>query len=555
MTEKVALAFRNRNPDVLTSIANLSNDEVFTPPEFANQMLDTLAEAWAKAHDGKNIWANSKVTFLDPFTKSGVFLREITRRLSEGLEKEIPDVQKRVDHITKYQVFGIAITNLTSLLARRSVYCSKNANGKHSISRSFDNTAGNIWFERQEHTWVGGTNFVLTADEKGNMVKKAADGRCKFCGASQREYDRDDSLESHAYALIHSDDPKALLAKLFGENMKFDVVIGNPPYQLSDGEDVVGASPIYNLFVDQARKIDPRFLTMVIPARWYSGGKGLDGFRKSMLTDTSIRVIEDFPDSTNVFPGTQIKGGVCYFLWDRDNKGPAIVRNNVASSKTEFTERYLLEPGADIFIRYNEAIMILKKVMKKVNGEIENWASLPSEKSFKELVNTAKPFGLRTFFKGEKTPGKNSVKVFQNGGTAFVDRSEITKNSELIDEWKVYVSRAYGAGESFPHAILGKPFLGEPGTVCTETYMAIGPFSNRKEAENAIGYITTKFFRFLVLLHKPTQDATQSVYKFVPKLSLEKRWTDEELFEKFELCNDEIEFINSMIRPMELDNE
>lgn len=190
MTEQAGFSLKNRNPDVLTSIANLSNDEVFTPPAFANQMLDTVEEAWAKDNNGSNIWEDKTVTFLDPFTKSGVFLREITRRLSKGLEKQIPDTQERVNHILTKQVFGVAITQLTSLLARRSVYCSKYANGKHSICTEFDTAEGNIWFERTEHSWSGGKEKVITVDADGNEVEKVVDGACKYCGAKQKEYER-----------------------------------------------------------------------------------------------------------------------------------------------------------------------------------------------------------------------------------------------------------------------------------------------------------------------------------------------------------------------------
>lgn len=551
MADKVALSFRDRNPDVLTSIANLSNDEVFTPPEFANRILDLVEDSWAKANQGEVIWTNPGVKFLDPFSKSGVFLREITRRLSEGLAEKIPNVQTRIDHITKNQVFGIAITQLTSLLSRRSVYCSKYANGKHSISRSLNTPEGNIWFERKEHTWVGGSTTVVTADKDGNELTKKIDGRCKFCGASQKEYDRDLSLETHAYALVHTDNPHELIEEIFGEQVKFDVVIGNPPYQLSDGEDVVGASPIYNLFVEQAKKLDPRFLCMVIPARWYAGGKGLDGFRKSMLTDSSIRVIEDFPDSTKVFPGTQIKGGVCYFLWDRDSQGPALVRNNIGDEARPQMERLLLEPGADVFIRFNEAVSILKKILTKVNNGSENWAELKAKDSFQTLVSSAKPFGIRTFVKGDQTPQKGLLKLYQNGGVGYVKPELVTKGENLVDAWKVFVSAAYGAGESFPHAILGKPFIGEPGSVCSETYNAIGPFTTEQEAINALNYLRTKIFRFLVLLHKPTQHANQSVYKFVPLLDFSKQHTDADLIQAYGLSADEVAFIDTLIRPME----
>lgn len=274
MSGQASFTLRGRNPDVLTCIANLSNDEVFTPPEFANRMLDTLAEAWATDHDGANIWADPNVTFLDPCTKSGVFLREITSRLTKGLEEAIPDLQTRVDHILTRQVFGIGITQLTALLARRSLYCSKHANGEHSIARGFNSEDGHIWFERTEHSWDN--------------------GKCVHCGASQKFLDRGDDRETHAYAFIHTEDIKARITELFGGDMQFDVIIGNPPYQLNDGGHGTSAAPIYQSFVEQAKNLEPRYLTMVIPSRWFSGGKGLDGFRESMLSDNRLRSINDF---------------------------------------------------------------------------------------------------------------------------------------------------------------------------------------------------------------------------------------------------------------------
>lgn len=359
---------RGHNPDVLTCIANLSNDEVFTPPEFANQMLDTLAAAWADANDGADIWANPDVTFLDPFTKSGVFLREIVRRLTDGLILTIPDLTERVDHVLTHQVFGIGITQLTALLARRSVYCSKFANGPHSIATSFTTEDGNIWFERTEHTWGGGKREFRADPLTNDEVAVYTNRKCIYCGAGEDDYARGDDLETHAYAFIHTDDIKARIAELFGDTMQFDVIIGNPPYQLSDGGHGTSAAPIYQLFVEQAKKLDPRFLTMVIPSRWFSGGKGLDEFRESMLKDGRLRSIDDFLSASDVFPGVGLKGGVSYFLWDRDHPGTCEVTTHFKGWEDSVDTRPLLEAGADVFIRFNEGVSILKKVVATDTG-------------------------------------------------------------------------------------------------------------------------------------------------------------------------------------------
>lgn len=302
------LSFHGRNPDVLNSIANLSNDEVFTPPEFANKMLDTLEKAWAESNNGENIWSNPDLKFLDPFTKSGVFLREIASRLIKGLESEIPDLQDRVDHILTKQVFGIATTHLTSLMARRSLYCSKKANGKHSVTKKFKDESGNIWYKPLPHTWGKGTVRELTMDESGNEVERFVDGKCKYCGASKRDFDREEGLELHAYGLIHTDDPKKWIGEIFGADMQFDVIIGNPPYQLDDGGYGSSAAPIYQHFVEQALQLKPRYLSMVIPSRWFAGGKGLSSFRKKMLSDKRISNLVDFLDSSEVFPGVTVRG-------------------------------------------------------------------------------------------------------------------------------------------------------------------------------------------------------------------------------------------------------
>jgi len=533
MSDKATFSLRGRNPDVLSCIANLSNDEVFTPPEFAKQMLDTLAEAWSTDHDGADLWANPDVRFLDPVTKSGVFLREITRRLTEGLADQMPDLEARVDHILTKQVFGIGITKLTALLARRSLYCSKRADSEHSIARSFGDADGNIWFERTEHTWVK--------------------GKCKYCGASRETLDRGDDLETYAYAFIHTDDITARIAELFGEDMQFDVIIGNPPYQLSDGGHGTSAAPIYHLFVEQAKQLNPRYLSMIIPSRWFSGGRGLTEFRDSMLADDRIRLLDDYLSASDVFPTVGLKGGVCYFLWERDNPGLCSVRTHYKDWPISKATRPLLEAGADIFLRFNEGVSILKKVLALENGG-NHTLSLPEGKRFSNLVSSLRPFGFRTYFRGKKTKSEGDVLIYQNGGTAYVDRDSISVGHELIDKWKIYIGRAApgtGNKDTYPHRILSTPFIGEPESISSETYLCIGPFDSNVEAESALSYLTCRLTRLLILLHKPSQDATQRVYTFVPTQSWDRKWTDDMLYEKYDITESEILFIESIIRPME----
>ena len=534
MSEQAAFTLRGRNPDVLTCIANLSNDEVFTPPELANRMLDTLAEAWATNHNGANLWADPTVKFLDPFTKSGVFLREITRRLTQGLAEEMPDLQERVDHILTRQVYGIAITHLTSLLARRSVYCSKHANGKHSIAKGFAHEEGNIWFERMEHSWVK--------------------DKCKYCGASKKTLDRDDGLETHAYALIHTDDIQTWVSNLFGENMQFDVVIGNPPYQLDDGGYGTSAAPIYHKFVEQAKALEPRYLVMIIPARWFAGGKGLDEFRESMLTDDRLRSIDDYLTASEVFSGIGLKGGVCFFLWDRDNPGLCRVTTHFKDEILSTSTRPLLEEGIDVFIRFNQGLSILKKVAAIESGQTQTLL-LPKKKRFEQLVSSRKPFALDTKFKGKSTKSDDDVLVYQNGGTGYAPRNSISTGVELIDKWKIYVCRAApgtGNRDTYPHKILSTPFIGEPGSISSETYLCLGPFDSKSEAESALSYLSCRLTRFLILLHKPSQDTTRKVYTFVPIQDWTKRWTDEMLYAKYGISDDEIAFIEKLVRPMDL---
>jgi Eco57I restriction-modification methylase len=479
-----------------------------------------LAEAWANDHGGASLWADKSVRFLDPFTKSGVFLREITSRLTLGLAQEMPDLQARVNHILTLQVFGIGITRLTSLLARRSLYCSKYANGVHSIAKNFASDAGNIWFERTEHTWT----------------KNGAKGKCTFCGASQAALDRGERLETHAYAFIHTENIKTRIAELFGEDMQFDVIIGNPPFQLNDGGYGSSAAPIYQLFVEKAFDLDPRYAVFVTPSRWMAGGKGLDSYRAKMLTDKRLRSIVDFPKLYEAFPGVKIRGGISYFLWDREHNGPCSVQTLWDGQPMgPAVARYL--DTFDVLVRRNEAVPILDKVRAK------------GEPSFADRISSGKPFGFRTFFHGkpDSTKLKDPVKLHGSRKISWIERSEITVNPQWIDKWKVLMTAVQGTSAAVETKFLSKPIIAEPGTACTETYLVAGHFDNEETATYCAQYLRTRFVRFLVSLRKATQHATRDVYSFVPDIALDQEWTDAKLYERYGLTQDDILFIESQV--------
>ena len=498
------------NPDVLSCIANLSNDEVFTPPELANKIIDMLPQ---------ELFENPDTTFLDPCCKSGVFLREIAKRLIKGLEEQIPDLENRIEHIFSKQLFGIAITELTSLLSRRSVYCSKFPSSEFSAYQfPEDKPQGNIIYQRIKHTWK--------------------DGKCIYCGASQSEYDRGAELETHAYQFIHNLDVK----KVF--NMKFDVIIGNPPYQMSDGGgEGSSATPIYDKFVKNAIKLNPRYLTMIIPARWYSGGKGLDNFRDDMLNDKHLRIIHDFPETSDCFPGINIRGGVCYFLWNRDQQGNCMVYNHKGNVISSCIERPLLEGDSTTFIRYNEAISILNKVRSF------------NEETMDKRVQSRLPFGIPSNFENYELIPSNSANItlFRSDRSkssqkqVFIESRYVTKNIAWKDKEKVLVSKASPGGDEYPHSIISTPLYAGINTVCTETYLIVDFVKNNIEGQNLISYMVTRFFRFMMSLIKNTQNISKGVFAFVPVQDYSKSWTDEELYAKYGLTKDEIARINTEI--------
>ncbi len=494
----------NYNPDVLLCLANLSNDEVFTPPTLVNQMLDLLPQ---------ELWEDKNATFLDPVSKTGVFLREIAKRLNTGLEKHIPDREERINHIFKNQLFGIAITELTALLSRRSLYCSKTANGKYSVAQTFDNEKGNVYFDKIDHTWVN--------------------GNCSFCGASEEVYSRSSDLETHAYHFIHTGKPESIF-----KNMRFDVIIGNPPYQLDTGGSGRQAKPIYQNFVSQAKKLNPRFLTMIIPSRWFAGGMGLDEFREEMLNDDRIRTVVDYIDARECFPGVDIAGGVCYFLWEKDSHGDCIVVNKFKGK--EYTSKRPLNEFST-FVRFDPAVPIVRKVLSF------------NEEKLTRIISATRPFGLQT---SDRPDTKGDLYLVSSGGRGPISSSRVTAGKEMVGKWKVMTSKTSHDHAGQPdndgtRRVLSRVEILEPNYVCTESYIILGSFAEEEKAQHCLQYAKTKFVRFLVSLLSFSQDITRDRFAFVPLVDMNELWTDEKLYKKYGLTQEEIAFIESMIRPME----
>lgn len=497
------------NPDVLTCLANLSSDEVFTPPATVNMILDLLPQS---------IWSDEKVTFLDPATKSGVFLREITKRLMDGLSKKIPNRQDRINHILQNQVYGIAITELTALTSRRTLYCSKYADSQYSIATVFSSNYGNIHFPTVKHNW--------------------SSGRCTHCGASEAAYSRESELEEHAYGFIHPNSTKEF------SDVRFDVIIGNPPYQLSTGGSGAQAKPIYQLFVQQAIKLSPRYICMIIPSRWFAGGMGLDSFRSEMLNNKRISNIVDFTNAKDCFPSANISGGVCYFLWEKEYEGDCNF-TSVHDGRATTLKRSLSQ--YPVLIRHNEAIEIVKKVRQF------------GETSFSELISSINPFGFPTSERGGTQTG-DSAKLYHSKGFGWVKRSDIKQGHALLNSYKVMISQttsehAGEPGRDGKFKLLSTLRLLEPNELCTFSYITAGPVADKSHAQSMLAYLKTRFARFLILQATTSIHLSKDKFIFLPVQDWSESQTDEALYEKYGLTGEEIGYIEGLIKPMEARDE
>jgi site-specific DNA-methyltransferase (adenine-specific) len=501
-----------RVPDILDVIAALSSDAIPTPPLLARALLDILPP---------EVWTNPHYRWLDPATKSGSILREAARRLMDGLAAWEPDRAKRVEHILKNMLYGCAVTQVHGEMTRRSVYVSRDATSECSVVK-FDTPEGNL-------------PFVATAhDSPVNKQGKAA-GPCKVCGAPVA-LERGTDRENYAHAFIHGTYPTRE-----NKDMKFDVIVGNPPYQLGTEGHGSTSSPIYHRFVEHAIALDPKYVAMITPSRWFAGGKGLDAFRSTMIADRRLRAIVDNPKLFDCFPGVEIKGGVNYFLWDRDHDGDCEFSTRIDGKVISTLVRDLRE-GDGVLVRDNRAMSIVHKVKAQTVANVG------------DICGVRKPFGLNIFsnYPGSVAqPFDGAIPLVYASHVGYSRPDQIERNHAWVERWKVLIPKAGdGHGREVSY-VLGEPIGLAPGSACTQTYIIAGMFDTREETENYAWYLASKFARFLVLQRKTTQDVTADRFRFVPAMDMTRRWTDAELYAHFGLTDDEAAYIEATIHPRE----
>ena len=544
------------NFDILETITNVGNDEVFTPRKTADMMLNTLPE---------EVWHNPNYKWLNPATKNGVFEREIAIRLDKGLEAIIPDKEIRRKHILQDMIFSLGQTKFTSNVARRTVYYCSQANRKcdgkkasdghyvngYAIGNGswFNDEEGNIKTPNTNHFYVDNLGRKMPGNCIGNDRKKY---KCIYCGiAGDSKYNDKNQREKYAYEFIHIpnlDKEHYLQERFFGGNkeMKFDIIIGNPPYQLqvNDSGKGLGAVPIYQYFVSQAKKLEPKYLCMIIPSRWFSGGVGLDDFRNEMLHDKHIKLLKDFSDSKDCFPGVDINGGVCYFLRDLNYIGACQftnITNGIISTQSRKLDEY------DIFIRKNDALSILKKVLAF------------KEKKLSDLggCSPQTPYGFLSTFEGnEMKLNDDDCEILTSKGWRFVPRNEVAKSTNTIDLYKTMISKLTCEHAGTPdkngkYRVISRMELLNKGQICSQSYLTICPSKSIEEAQNVYEYLRTRFVRFLIQLTLTGMNMSVDNFRFVPWLDFSQRWDDNRLYERYKLDDQEINTIKNMIREME----
>lgn len=557
--------------DILETITNVGNDEVFTPRKTCDMMLDSLPE---------EVWHNPLYKWLNPATKNGIFEREIALRLDKGLENVITDKEERRKHILQNMIFSIGQTKFTSNVARRTLYYCSQANRKcdglkapdghyvngYSIGNGswFDDEEGNIKTPCTDHEYVDSSGRRMPSTCKGEDRKKY---KCKYCGiAGDSKYNDANQREKYAYELIHVNHlvlQRYVQDRFFGgdRKMKFDIIIGNPPYQLSfgiEGGNSSNAKSIYNLFISQAIALNPKYLCMITPSRWMTKtAQGIpEEWVDGILKKHNFKVFHDFEESSKLFPTVSIEGGVSYFLYQNDYSGKCDYYFHTKDGKILKRNDYLDSLGAGIVIRDPRSYEIIEKIAK-VEGnyyEKNNFSSLVSPKHFYDdgirLTSNWKEY------KAEKD-SKHNIKYyvsksFNDSSFGWIKSEDIPKGKETLPLHKVFIPAANGSDT----IILGTPFYGEPNSVCSQTYLVIGydPVNHNLtelQCKNIVKYIKTKFFRYLVSVKKKTQNGPRGVYQFVPLQDFNLEWTDKMLYQKYNLSQEQINLIESSIREVE----
>lgn len=536
------------NFDLLETITNVGNDEVFTPRKTCDMILDSLPE---------EVWYNPDYKWLNPATKNGIFEREIAIRLDEGLKDIIPDVEKRRKHILQNMIYSIGQTRFTANVTRRTVYYCSQANRKcdgikaddghyvngYAIGNGswFEDEEGNIKTPNTHHTFIDGSNRLMPLNVSDDEKKRY---KCKYCGiGATSSYNDANQRETYAYEFIHFSKDELLTHlqdRFFGgnRNMKFDIIIGNPPYQLNDGGGTgSSATPIYNMFVEQAITLKPKYLSMIIPSKWFSGGKGLDNFRNNMLNDRHIKQIVDFENFRDVFPAVDLAGGACYFLRDENYNGDCDVINKNSDGETSLI-RKLNE--FEFFVRSNKSIEIVRKINKGINKHISDY------------ISPRLPFGIPTTY----NPLEKGIPCYftQKIGLKYVDKKDIVDENNLIEKYKLLIPKAPIAGQTdFTKPIMiyydKNIIVAKPGEVCSESWLVAFTSNDKNEVLGFKKYLLTKTFRFLLLQTLVSQNTSRKNFCFIPALdSYNEDINDEMLMDKWNLSVEEREYINKRIR-------
>ena len=512
----ILLPANRRGTDILETIANLSSDEVFTPPWLVNEMLDMLED------NCPGIFSDPSKTFLDPACKTGIFLREIARRLFEGLKEVIPDAEERRTHILERQVYGIAITELTALMSRRTLYCSRDASGKYSAVQMCGEE-GNVRFRDIGHTF----------DKRG---------KCHFCPARRELLGREERIgkEVYAYEFIHTDIPEGIF------HMKFDVIIGNPPYHIhtgSDPENHQKSRPIYDRFVLNAIRMRPHYLLMITPMKWLSQEPTTETLRNQLIKAGHLRILHEFNDSHQCFPDNSVEGAVGYYLWDSSYQG--------ATTIFRHTENDLVSKAS---IDYRDATTFPKdeicaSIMSKVQSK--------GYESFSSLVASRKPYGLESnFFKthhetNESVRNNAFIKVLgQDSSVNTLPADYPFPKSEGLWKYKLFIPKALGSEllwRKIPSKIISEPWIGMPGQACTESLLEVGPFDSEEMCKRCFAYVRTRFFRFMTGLSKVSQNMSKKTFSLVPAIPLDRRWDDQSIYSLFELSSAEISYIENLV--------